>query len=965
MVSIQSCLLNFITLASAVSAADAFFSNIQVVVPDTLSSNCTYPDGWFLIEAELFAAKGKKDNIYFQVPKEFTSFPEGSFDLTYKSSVIGTVSHSDNLFNVTFIDEDRANLTTTFNFLARLTDDALGAITEPMSIEYDFQDSTGESFANTINYMPQNVSEINSYGGIYQENNTAWFILDIPASELSNGLYFESVPTDEDAYLYDEGKTVVEIVTEVDSFNQPLKSIPYLFTDLSTSSEISLVLTNSVTEGYYLRIKFYSQQITGTSITNLITLKGEQEGSLLKRDTSLTFGSLFYGDSLAAVTEDEVPVQLNDVIVSYANSSSPIQSSTVYVSSSINEETTLLESESLTASTSTSEEIVTSSANSEYDSSIEEVPSSTSSYSESEVSTSSSDLESSIPVETELTSIQSTLSGSISVPTQRNRTSSSVISTSLFEISSTIEVFHSSSYSQCSSFSYIYTTALSTSKTNNIAGIGKSTTSSSNSTTVASSTEIAPSAKITSSTENTSSAEISSSTEIASSSVPMTSSAISTTTPIAVETESSVSQSVPSTSSSNSTAILTSTVVTVTIDGQVTSYTSWFPISTVQPTKPLELQTATIVNNSTITKTISTPHQTVTNNVDAELTFSVVTITVDGQLTSFTSWFPVATVSSSNTTTAIVNSISSTNSTTRDLETTTTTTITDSQISSHTSIPSYNSTTTEEEVQLTYSVVTVTKDGQITSYTSWFPCSTKKTSTSEESTPTSTFTVFKPTATEAVSSVDSVDLTFSIVTVTIDGQVTSYTSWFPISTISPTVSKTEDAEMTSKVVTVTVSGKITSYTTYCPISELSSTKKISSTEQTDIISTIVTNNVDAEYKTHTTYYPLYNITTNSTTTSTAHITETTKLNSKISTSSYAPIYSINNITKSTYVTTRHISVEASLDEFVSIIGHSSLTTNTVMSNSTTTPVLSTYEGIANTFKAGFTGLTVVILALLF
>ncbi|GCE99893.1 hypothetical protein ZYGM_000046 [Zygosaccharomyces mellis] len=187
----------------------------------------------------------------------------------------------------------------------------------------------------------------------------------------------------------------------------------------------------------------------------------------------------------------------------------------------------------------------------------------------------------------------------------------------------------------------------------------------------------------------------------------------------------------------------------------------------------------------------------------------------------------------------------------------------------------------------TYSVITRTDNGQITSSTSWFPVATEATSkgpsiTNSDS-PYETYSVITridngqitsstswfPVATEATSkgpsitNSDSPYETYSVITRTDNGQIVSSTSWFPVATEATSKNESVAPQIgfhgTYTVITGTQNGQVTSYTSSLPaVAQTTGTNGATVTANPEIASTVsfVTTTEDGKTSSYPTWVPV-------------------------------------------------------------------------------------------------------------
>lgn len=356
--------LSILSLAHALTPTQPSLKDIQITDSYTKTKECTDPDHWFIIEGQLSIPKGSQQNITFQVPEAFDSFPQEPFSIEYNSNSVATISRPDqstNNFTISIPEKSLEDITTTFNFLAKLTSDAKSKVTEPKDIIYSFY-SEDDMFNDVIDYVAKNTSAITTDGGIYKTNNTAWFTVDLPMKTFLNPVYLTSQASSSSDYVFDTKLTKFEVVTAVDSFNEPIKSIPYTTVhDYSTGDEIRCLFNSTISGGLYFRVTYFTKELSSSSISNIVELTYPDEGRSVrlfgKRDTSTTLGSELYSESAANIgstTNDETtssnaamtPTYSNSTLSSYASQSSTAPEVVVITSSSSQPPTSAVDSTS-------------------------------------------------------------------------------------------------------------------------------------------------------------------------------------------------------------------------------------------------------------------------------------------------------------------------------------------------------------------------------------------------------------------------------------------------------------------------------------------------------------------------------------------------------------------------------------------------------------------------------------------
>ncbi|KAH7590876.1 hypothetical protein J7297_00785 [Nakaseomyces glabratus] len=282
-------LLTFMSISTSIfaNAQKGFLTDIQVFDTHSGSNNSTDPSHWFLIQGQVFVPQDAKNSIPFTVPDEFDSFPSGDFPLSYNSKIIGSINKADdsNNFDIQLVDSNiLQNVSTTFNFLCKLSSKGLSEIRSPGSVSYTFTNGDNVEFVRNINYLATDPTKINTNGGIYQTNNTAWFTLDIPISQFKRPIRIQSTPSVPNAYQFDASKTTFKVVTKLNKFNQPLATVPLTAVhDYSTNSKIDVLFNSSFSGGEYVRITYYSSQLYSKTISNNLNIS-YPANDLSKRD---------------------------------------------------------------------------------------------------------------------------------------------------------------------------------------------------------------------------------------------------------------------------------------------------------------------------------------------------------------------------------------------------------------------------------------------------------------------------------------------------------------------------------------------------------------------------------------------------------------------------------------------------------------------------------------------------------
>lgn len=898
-------LIGSISAITALAASDrSFFTSVEL--RDTVSGYdiCTDPKHWFMIEAEMFISEGQSESISLTIPEDFTSLPETPFHLLHKSVDVGQVINHENMLIVSFPTPPKENITATFNFLAKLSSDALKRLSKPLDIEYDFETSQNDRFKQLMHFQAKNLTQVTVNGGMYAHNKTAWFTVDIPVDQLDQSVFITSESkTGSPKYMIDTTLTRCEMIYAVDAFHEPTVWTPFApIEDKSSSASINMRFDKTPEgKGKYLRITYFTLPLVHRTVGSQVTFSKKRAAGILKRDLQDGFDLNVYANSYVNLyqrEENEANLATSSSAI-YSNSSRPqsksysIPSSALLPSVSSTRTVPLSLSSGLSITFATSQDYttefpITSSVNTVSGSPITDtsVPSTSSANLTSGVSSSTVPPDTSISISTSPTSTLSQISSSgfpgksfTSSPTSNssetlapasssefpNYSSQSSSSYSLVESAS---VLPSSLLSNTSSTLDSTTSALSSGNSEIFSVMTSSSSGQTFESTVLSAASSTASATQTSSILVNST--VNSMSDTATSGSYQTNSVITTTEngeatsfiswlPIATDSVSN-NGTVPSAASYETYSVITSTE-----NGQVTSFTSWFPVATesasnnITTTSAMSYETYSVITStqgvqvtsytswypvSTLSKETSA---SVTSQSSAYETYSVITGTVDGQITSYTSWFPIATT---NTKTAVTSS-KDTYETYRIITSTE-----NGEVTSFTSwlpvatesVLSNEATPTATSYE-TYSVITSTEDGLVTSFTSWFPASTENVSTS----------VAAPSATPYE--------TYSVITSTENGEVTFFTSWFPVATESTSSNYTTPSATsyeTYSVITSTENGQVTSFTSWFPVATEGTSNDANPSPTTSPTSSItsyetysvITTTENGEVTTFTSWFPI-------------------------------------------------------------------------------------------------------------
>ncbi|SCW03812.1 LAFE_0G18756g1_1 [Lachancea fermentati] len=620
------------TISSSVSSSTtasptAFFSNVQLVDAYSGTNTSTDRSHWFMIEAELYASAGFTDRLYLTVPKELSDFPSGPFDLIQGTSVVGSISYnSPNVFSIAFSNNTEQAISTTFNFLAKLSSDAIEAIESPQAIDYTFEVSGGSSFVSTIDYIAESLSVSSTNSGS-DSNGRAWFTLDIPMSEYPGSFVFGAGFPGSTAYEFDPSLTTIQVVTAVDGFNQPTKMVNITAAvDSSDESSISLSLNTQISGGKYIRIKYFTQPIADTYIESIATVKYPTLSSY-KREISIIFEEYVYLKSIANLNQwgEDISVMTDSDWFSTI--------------------TTTNTSSSTSTPTATSGSVT-----------VFNITTETSATSQIETAANSTLLKSTSTPSTGFTSYPSSNTSTV-LP--------DATSTSNSTENMTYTVITESNGAEITVYTSFFPVATLSSMSSNVSNSPTTTSSPSfNSTGVSTSTYLSKEVlTVTSNGEVTEISELIPVSTIVSATYALTShspsSTVSTTHLLGYSDESSTtSKSLPASLTTEvfTSSYLSSLVFTTTRDGQVSEYTTWFPVETLSSTvrtmaEPDYVQMTRSKENSLSSSATST--------TSLKMTSTIITQTEGGKIIEFTSVVPCETEVSSLSHTSSKLSISS------------------------------------------------------------------------------------------------------------------------------------------------------------------------------------------------------------------------------------------------------------------------------------------------------------------
>lgn len=283
------------TATSSLSTATptAVFENVQIFDALTQSQFSSNADHWFAIKVDVSVTEGFSGDIFLTVPEQFTDFPEGTYDVFSDVNSIGSVTHnSSSVFKVTF-----GNITKdyvgTFNFLTKLAEKP----SEPGTVEYTFDTSSGSTFSSSMVFQTAS-STISSIDSGIDEAGRVYFALSIPYTEYPGDLEFSSVA--EDSYQFVASS--FQIVNAVDEFQNPTSVVnTTAAVNDSDESTISYSFSSNISGGRGLRIIYFlSVGESATSVRNVGELRYPTL-TAYKRDISIIFDTTAYLTSVANI----------------------------------------------------------------------------------------------------------------------------------------------------------------------------------------------------------------------------------------------------------------------------------------------------------------------------------------------------------------------------------------------------------------------------------------------------------------------------------------------------------------------------------------------------------------------------------------------------------------------------------------------------------------------------------------
>ena len=322
------------------STPTASFENVQLFDTVSLDQTSNDPDNWFAISADIHVTKGFTGDIFLSVPKEFDSFPEGTFDVLQDNKAIGSVSHnSSNIFKVSFKNVE-SDYNASFNFLSKLNDKP----SQPKAVSYEFAVSSGPAFVSTLDFKQRSASISTMDSGV-DESGRVYFALTIPYSEYPGSLEFTSNAEPDYKFTGQE----FQIVTGVDAFNNPISYVNVTAVEnLSDESAISLDFHSTVSGGQSIRVVYYVSADTDISFIKNIAELRYPTLTFYKRDISVIFETTAYLKAIANIDlsgENSVTVKTNSVgsnstVTSSISSRTALSTITPSHSSYVNESVT-------------------------------------------------------------------------------------------------------------------------------------------------------------------------------------------------------------------------------------------------------------------------------------------------------------------------------------------------------------------------------------------------------------------------------------------------------------------------------------------------------------------------------------------------------------------------------------------------------------------------------------------------
>ncbi|KAK5773576.1 hypothetical protein RI543_005093 [Arxiozyma heterogenica] len=338
-------LLHFL-LISIAFGKNICFTNIKLIDSYTKTQNCTDPAHFFLIETQLSISKSSyKDDVYFNVPSQFDSFPTLPLNISNNGQIVASIYEKENnVVGINFPNSFSQDTTINFNILTKLSNSTINSIKLGENITFSFTTSTKNIFNSKIYFLGKTSDSLTTNGGYSSNNNTAWFIADIPISLLRKAITFKSVKTGANEYSFNISATKLEAVTSVDSQGNPLKSVPFTaYTDKSTTNQIEILIDTMISgSAKFVRVYYFTTKLSKTPIS--YSAKLIQSNSLKKRDLTDSITGTIYGGNIGTETN-------NSVIVSSVSTTS-VSMSTGYISTPLYSNNTYTSTPSYIASTS-------------------------------------------------------------------------------------------------------------------------------------------------------------------------------------------------------------------------------------------------------------------------------------------------------------------------------------------------------------------------------------------------------------------------------------------------------------------------------------------------------------------------------------------------------------------------------------------------------------------------------------
>ncbi|SCU99032.1 LANO_0F00562g1_1 [Lachancea nothofagi CBS 11611] len=266
----------------------AFFSTVHLIDSYTGTNVSNDKEHWFMVQAELYVSAEFDGELYLTAPQQLQNFPQGSFDLLQNEISVGSVSYnSSNVFTIKpkLSSEDRS---ATFNVLATLSDDFKNSISNPETFDFEFQTAPG-SIVEKISFVAQDLSASQTNARV-DEHNKITYTVNIPLSEYPGAFNFAASFSASEAYEFDTSLTMVQVVVDTDAFNQPTKAINLTAVrDTSDESSINLSLESRISGGKSILITYVTTSILDAIAVDTVATLNYPTLSSYKRDISIMF----------------------------------------------------------------------------------------------------------------------------------------------------------------------------------------------------------------------------------------------------------------------------------------------------------------------------------------------------------------------------------------------------------------------------------------------------------------------------------------------------------------------------------------------------------------------------------------------------------------------------------------------------------------------------------------------------